>query len=105
MLSIKVTKIIPLDNLRLLVFFENDVIKIFDVAVLINECPEFEVLRDPALFQSVTVEPAGYGIAWTDELDCSEGELWEKGVTIPLTATDFAVAARYERKTNIQKAS
>ena len=105
MLSIKVTKVIPLDNLRLLVFFENNVSKIFDVTALMDECPEFEALRDPALFQSVTIEPGGYGIAWTDELDCSEGELWEKGVTIPLTATDFATAARYERKTNAQKAS
>ena len=105
MLSIKVAKVIPLDHLRLLVFFENDVNKIFDVAALMDECPEFEILRDSALFQLVKVEPGGYGISWTDELDCSEGELWEKGVTIPLTATDFAAAARYERRTNIQKAS
>ena len=104
MLSFKVTKVIPLDNLRLLVFFENDVSKIFDVAALMDECPEFETLRDPALFQSVTVEPGGYGIAWTDELDCSEGELWEKGVEIPLTGADFARYANYEM-TRIKKAS
>ena len=96
MLSIKVTKVIPLDHLRLLVFFENDVNKIFDVAALMEECPEFEILRDPALFQLVKVEPGGYGISWTDELDCSEGELWENGVEIPLTAADFARYANYE---------
>ena len=55
MLSIKVAKVIPLDHLRLLVFFENDVNKIFDVAALMDECPEFEILRDPALFQLVKV--------------------------------------------------
>lgn len=96
MLSIKVTKVIPLENLRLLIFFENDVSKIFDVAALMDECPEFEILRDPALFQLVKVEPGGYGISWTDELDCSEGELWEKGVEIPLTGADFAHCANYE---------
>jgi hypothetical protein len=44
----------------------------------------------------VKVEPSGYGISWTDELDCSEGELWEKGVEIPLTGADFAHCANYE---------
>ena len=92
-MSIKVAKVIPLDHLRLLVFFENDVNKIFDVAALMEECPEFELLRDPALFQLVKVEPGGYGVSWTNELDCSEGELWEKGVEIPLTAADFARCA------------
>ena len=104
MLSIKVTKVIPLDHLRLLVFFENDVNKIFDVPALMEECPEFEILRDPALFQLVKVEPGGYGISWTDELDCSEVELWEKGVEIPLTAADFARYANYEMM-HIKKAS
>ena len=104
MLSIKIAKVIPLDNLRLLIFFENNVIKMFDVAALIDECPAFELLRDPALFQLVKVEPGGYGISWTDELDCAEGELWEKGIEIPLTAADFARYACYEM-VNIKKAS
>mgnify|MGYP000849356500 FL=1 len=105
MLSIKVTKVIPLANLRLLVFFENDVSKLFDVADFIAECPEFELLRDLAIFQMVSVEPGGYGISWTEELDCSEGELWERGTEIPLTAADFEALSEHERKTNMKKAS
>jgi len=96
MLSIKVTKVAPLENLRLLIFFENDVSKIFDVTQLMDKHPEFELLRDPAVFQSVRVDPGGYGISWTEELDCSEGELWERGTEIPLTTADFAAFARHE---------
>lgn len=82
MLSIKINKVVPLDNMNLLIFFENGTIKRFDVKTLIKDYPEFEILRDPAIFQCVEVEPGGYGIAWNDELDCSEGELWENGMLI-----------------------
>ena len=53
----------------------------------------------------VSVEPGGYGISWTEELDCSEGELWERGTEIPLTAADFEALSEHERKTNMKKAS
>ena len=62
MFSIKVIRVTPLDNLRLLILFENGVQKIFDVNELIKEVPAFELLRDPALFQQVKVEPGGYGV-------------------------------------------
>lgn len=84
MLSIKVAKVTPLKQMELLVHFENGVVKKFDVKPLIQDYPEFELLRDPAIFQLVQVEPGGYGVAWTEELDCSEGELWKHGIEIPL---------------------
>lgn len=96
MLSKKVSKVIPLDNLRLLVFFENGVIKIFDVSALIKDYPEFEILREPAIFQSVHVEAGGYGISWNEELDCSEGELWDNGIEIPLSLSDFISFIKYD---------
>ena len=80
----------PLAQTNLLVFFENGVAKKFDVAPIIKDFPEYEALRDPAIFQFVQVEPGGYGISWNEELDCSEGELWNHGVEIPLSAEDFA---------------
>ena len=82
MLSIKINKVVPMDDMKLLVSFENGSVKQFDVGALSKDCPEFEVLRDPAIFQCVEVEPGGYGIAWNDELDCSEGELWENSIDI-----------------------
>lgn len=89
MLSIKVKNVIPLSNMRLLVFFENGVIKTFDVKPIIKDFPEFETLCNIDLFNLVQVEAGGYGISWNSELDCSEGELWDNGVEIPLSFEDF----------------
>lgn len=89
MLSTKVSSVIPLKNLNLLVFFENGVIKKFDVKPIIKDFPEFQTLENEDIFNLVQVEPDGYGISWNSELDCSEGELWENGVEIPLDTDDF----------------
>ena len=85
MLSIKIANVVPLSNMQLLVFFENGVIKKFDVKPIIKDYPEFEALNEPALFQMVKVEPGGYGVSWNEDLDCSEGEIWKNGVEIPLS--------------------
>ena len=82
MLSIKVASVEPLEPMNLLVRFENGVVKKFDVEPIIKDFPEYEVLRDPAMFQLVRVEPGGYGVSWNAELDCSEGELWKHGVEV-----------------------
>ena len=95
MLSTKVTAVSPLANANLLVFFENGEIKKFDVTSIMKEAPEFEALLNPDIFNLVKVEPGGYGISWNEDLDCSEGELYENGVTIPLSADDFLCFSRY----------
>lgn len=89
MLSKKITTAVPLADMQLLVFFENGVIKKFDVGALRADYPEFCALEEPALFQQVRVEPGGYGVSWNEELDCSEGELWDSGIEIPLSMDDF----------------
>lgn len=96
MLSIKIANVVPLSNMQLLVFFENGVIKKFDVKPIIKDFPEFAVLKEPAMFQMVKVEPRGYGVSWNEDLDCSEGELWENGIEVPLSARDFVSFAKHE---------
>ena len=49
MLSIKVKDVIPLSDMRLLVFFENDMIKLFDVKPIMKDYPEFEALKNTDL--------------------------------------------------------
>lgn len=89
LLSIKVSTVTPLSDMRLLVTFENGVAKIFDVRAIAASFPEYAALENPDLFALVQVEPGGYGVAWTPELDASEGELWENGVDIPLSQEDL----------------
>ncbi len=90
-MSIKVRSVTALSDMRLLVIFENDVIKVFDVRSILADFPEYEALEDPALFSLVRVEPGGYGVSWNSELDASEGELWENGVEVPLTTADLSL--------------
>ena len=88
MYSIRVTDAIPLENLRVLVFFENSVIKVFDVKRLFVDYPEYRALEDSDLFNNLKVENGGYGISWNSELDCSEGELWEDGELLSISMVD-----------------
>ena len=90
MLSIKVVQVTPLADMNLDVLFENGITKRFSVGALIKDYPEFALLRDTALFQQVRVEPGGYGVSWNEELDCSEGELWENGVEVPSSQHQFS---------------
>ena len=95
MLSVKVSSAVPLEDMQVLVFFEDGKIKKFDVKTLIPDYPEFEDLKNPDLFNLLRVEPGGYGISWNEDLDCSEGELYENGIDVPLCAEDFGAFARH----------
>lgn len=79
----KVAKVVPLADMQLRVHFQNGSIKRFDVSALCENYPEFLVLKDSAIFQTVQVEPGGYGISWDSDLDCSEVELWINGIDVP----------------------
>lgn len=95
MTSIKVHDAVPLHDMQVLVFFEDGKIKKFDVKSLLKDYPEFEALKNPDIFDLLRVEPGGYGISWNEDLDCSEGELYENGVEIPLCASDFHSFAKH----------
>ena len=88
---VKVISVTPLTNMRLLVIFDNHVVKLFDVRSIIADYPEYSDLENEDLFSLVKVEPGGYGVSWTSELDASEGELWENGVELPISAEDIAM--------------
>lgn len=81
-LSIKVKKVTPLTDMKLLVVFENDIKKIYDVKQLINEYPIFQELENESFFKSVRVDSGGYAIAWNEDIDIPENELWLGGIEI-----------------------
>lgn len=81
-LSIKVRAVEPLENLTLLVEFENGVKKHYDVKQLIARNDIYEDLEYNDMFKYVKVDCGGYAVAWNDSIDISECELWENGVEI-----------------------
>jgi len=74
----KVKAVKSIQNKSLLITFQNDIQKIYDCSILLNN-KYFIPLRDDSLFGLVKVDQGGHGISWSDEIDLSESELWLNG--------------------------
>ncbi len=77
----KVKSAKALDGHTLLIEFDNNEKKLYDVGPLLSK-EMFAPLRDFSLFRNVQVDPHGYAVFWNDEIDLSEFELWQNGVQI-----------------------
>lgn len=74
----RVKSVQALPSKRLRVVFENNEVRVYDCTPLLQESA-FRSLRDDAFFRNVRPDPHGYGIAWSDEVDLAESELWLHG--------------------------
>jgi hypothetical protein len=79
---IKVIRVTPRQNQVLLVEFNNGVRKEYDVRLLFERFPEYRVLEHRPLFDTAYVDCGGCSIAWTPDIDISEWELWDNGISI-----------------------
>ncbi|MGO9111008.1 MAG: DUF2442 domain-containing protein [Thermoguttaceae bacterium] len=77
----RIVAVEPLGQAELLVRFENGVDKIYDCRPLLGR-PQLHLLANAAFFRAVRVDPGGYGISWSDDIDLGEYELWVRG-TLP----------------------
>ena len=82
MKSVKVKKAIPKNDLILEVEFDNGIKKKYDVKQLFNQFPEYKALEHRPLFNGVYVDCGGCSVAWTPDIDVSEWELWDNGVSL-----------------------
>ena len=76
----RVSSVKPLAGKRLFVTFSNGAEKVYDCAPLLAD-EAFAALKDDAFFRGVEADPHGYGVAWDDEIDLAESELWINGET------------------------
>jgi hypothetical protein len=80
----KVPKIVSaeaIDNSTLIVEFSNGDRKQYNISKLLEK-PMFSPLKNPSFFRGFQVDAGGYGIAWNDEIDLSEYELWQNGMDV-----------------------
>ena len=68
-----------LENYKLLIKFDNDEIRTFDVKKLLTLKP-FKPLQDKTVFRNV--KPNGITIEWVDEIDICPDELYNDSVPI-----------------------
>lgn len=79
----KVKAVRPLQNYKLQVQFEEELVKIYDVSLIFDKWSEFKnFIDEPKLFETVKVDKGGYGVIWNDELDLSADELYENGIIV-----------------------
>ena len=77
----KIKDVKPLNDFRLLVTFENNEIKEYDVKPLFDKWAVFkDLISINGLFKQVKVDVGGYGISWNDEIDISCNELYFNGI-------------------------
>ncbi|MGO8751369.1 MAG: DUF2442 domain-containing protein [Thermoguttaceae bacterium] len=77
----RIASVEPLGQAQLLVRFQNGVGKVYDCRPLLGR-PQFRLLTNMAFFRTVRVDPGGYGISWSDDIDLSEYELWVRGTPL-----------------------
>jgi len=78
----KVKSALAVDNHTLLVEFDNNQKKKYDITPLLSR-DMFSPLKNPAFFKAVRVEQGGYAVVWNKDIDISEYELWSHGQSIP----------------------
>lgn len=74
----KIKSASAINNHTLLIEFENNQKKKYNVAPLLSR-EMFSPLKDPVLFKTIQVEQGGYAVAWNNKIDISEYELWCHG--------------------------
>jgi len=77
----KIRFVKALDDYILLVTFNNGITKQYDFKPKIIEHP-YNTIAKHNLFKSVQIDIGGYGLSWNDDIDISEHDLWEKGITV-----------------------
>jgi hypothetical protein len=78
----KVKSVTAINNHTLLIEFDNNEKKTYDITPLLNK-QMFAPLKNPILFKSVEVEQGGYAVIWNSKIDISEYELWKHGQDMP----------------------
>ncbi len=77
----RIVNVEPRGPAELVVQFDNGIQKIYDCRPLLAR-PQFSLLRTPAFFCAVRVDPGGYGISWNEDIDLSEYEVWVRGTPL-----------------------
>ena len=84
----KVADVTPLDAPRLLVFFRNGATKVIDAQEVADSiCATYLTNQDR--FNTVEVQPDGYGVYWNDQAMISHRDLFMHGMTVPITLCDL----------------
>lgn len=69
----------PINDMNLIVSFDGEIIKKYDVKRLFDKFPIFKELQNNKLFENVQIEVGGIAVVWNEEIDLSRYEIWNNG--------------------------
>jgi len=69
----------PVDDMNIIVTFDGDIKKKYDIKRLFDKFPIFRELQNEELFKRVIVDVGGFGVVWNEYIDLSRYEIWENG--------------------------
>ena len=86
----KVEDIVPLENARLLAFFQNGESRMIDLKALTEKYPACEpYINSEKLLDRAEVQPGGYGVMWNERAAIPDHELYVRGEPVPVSLRDF----------------
>lgn len=88
-LHYRVEEIVPIEDGEMLVFFRDGSLKRCDVKPLSRDKRFLPVMNDPALFSAARVQTDGCGITWGENLNIDSRTLYDNGIGIPLSLSEF----------------
>ncbi|HCQ22718.1 MAG: DUF2442 domain-containing protein [Aphanizomenon sp.] len=71
-----------IDDHNLIIKFTNNELKKYDISKLLDN-PMFSPLKNPAFFRNFIIDSGGYALVWNEDIDISEYELWQNGISWP----------------------
>lgn len=87
-LAKRVRDVMPMDDYRLTVFFQNGETKVCDMHWVLEK-PEFRSIARGGIFKNLSVLYEGYGVGWgTWQTEILYGILYSSGVNTPLSYED-----------------
>ena len=92
----KLEDVVPMQDARLLLFFRNGEVRIADMNALAEshtECKPYLSRKDR--FNTVEVQPDGYGVTWSERAMISDQELYANSEPVPLSLDDFIGFVQY----------
>lgn len=79
--EMKIINVKPRPDFTLEVVFDSHIVKSYDMKKWFSH-PMFSDLKEFGLFKNVLIEPGGYALSWTPDIDISEHEIWSQGQTL-----------------------
>lgn len=83
----RISTVYPLDERKLLVWFEGGESRVFDCAANLSE-KELAALHTRKMFETARVTADGYAVSWGADIDITSKELFDKGVFVDVSKSE-----------------